>query len=263
MQPCIIDSCSLLHAFHVQVGVASLSDLVAKHFDVVLPRTILQEMQTVLGRAHRHWKERGLVVEEFSEIRRIHAAWTAPKCFDGDLELEMRSVGGVDLEHLGAGEVACIALARGISDREVSYVVFVTDDYDAGECAKTIFDKYQCGMVIRSADLITFFGIRFKLAKAEVHQSLRTLISFYTGVYESLLQEAKSLLPGSEASYIYPFIQAGDLDRAKQAIVRLPLNAATRTRLTTLVEDVSALTGDKSILSHSFSRLRELERLQL
>lgn len=258
MQPCIIDCCSLLHSFHVQIGGSCLNELVAKHFDVVLHRTVLQEMGPVLRRAYSRWREHGLISEEMSEIRRSHAAWTATKCFDANLDADMQSLAADGLDGLDAGEVNCIALAKCIADQRVCYVLFVTDDFDAGESAKRVFDKYQCGMVIRSADLISFFGIRYKLQKAEIHQGLRNLISFYTIIYESLLNEVKCLLPGSEGSYVYLFVRTGDFVRAKQAVSRLELNVPTRVRLATLIDSVCSLAEENSILGHSLARLRAL-----
>lgn len=263
MQPCIIDSCSLLHAFHVQVGDSCLSDLVAEHFDVVLHRTVLEEMKSVLGRAYPRWRERALVSEEISEIRRNHAAWTSPKCSDANLDSDILTLEGEGLEDLDAGEMDCIALAKCVADQRVCYVLFLTDDFDAGESAKHVFDKYQCGMVIRSADLISFFGIRYKLARTEIHQGLRNLISFYTSLYDSLLSEVTRVLPGSESSYVYPLVRNGDFARAKQAVSRLSVDAATRSKLTALVDEVDTLAGEKSVLGHSLFRLRALDRLKV
>lgn len=263
MQPCVIDSCSLLHAFHVQVGGFPLSELIAEHFDVVLHRTVLEEMRSVLGRAYPRWRERGLVSEEMSEIRRSHADWTATRCCNVSLDADMRSLEAEKLNDLDYGEIGCIALAKYTADERIAYVLFLTDDYDAGESAKQVFDKYQCGMVVRSADLILFFGIRLKLAKPEIHQGLRNLISFYTSQYDSLLKEVQVLLPDNESSYIFPLVRGGDFDRANEAISRLSLDTATRGKLIGLVNEVKALAAERSVLGHTLLRLRALNAVRL
>ena len=263
MQPCVIDSCSLLHSFHVQVGGYRLNELVGEHFEVVLHRTVLNEMLSVLGRVYPRWRERGLVSDEMSEIRRSHASWTATRCCNASLDADKDLLEAEDLNDLDVGEIDCIALAKYTADERFSYVLFLTDDYDAGECAKQVFDKYQIGTVVRSADLISFFGIRFKLAKPEIHQGLRNLIAFYTSLYESLLKEVTILLPGSESSYVFPLVHRGDFARATEAVSRLSLNMATRKKLSTLIEEVAALAADKSVLGHALLRLRALDGIHV
>lgn len=263
MQPCVIDSCSLLHSFHVQVGGVALNELIAEHFDVVLHNTILQETQQVLKRAYPLWKERGLVSDEISEIKRNHVAWTATRCSNANLEADISSLKAENLTNLDAGEIDCIALVKCTSDTRVSYVLFLTDDYDAGEAAKLVFDKYQSGTVVRSADLISFFGIKFKLAKPEIHQGLRNFISFYTSQYDSLLKEVKVLLPGSDSSYVFSLTLQGDFTRAKEAVLRISLDATTRVKLTALINEVATLASQKSVLGHSLSRLRALDKISV
>jgi hypothetical protein len=263
VQPCIVDSCSLLHAFHVQVGDSCLSDLIAKHFDVIVHSTVERETRRVLGRAYAQWRERGLVSKEIGEIKRNHANWIAAKCSSMSPDTELHTLEADDLAGLDAGEVGCIALAKLVADQRVCYALFVTDDFDAGECAKQVFDKYQCGMIVSSADLVSFFGIRYKLPKLEIHQALRNLIAFYTNLYESLLKELESLLPGSVRSVLYPLVRAADFARATQAVSRLSLGAQTRSQLVALIHDVGALAGERSTLAQALSRLRTLDRLSL
>jgi hypothetical protein len=261
MQPCVIDSCSLLHSFHLQVGGATLNELMAEHFEVVLHPTVLDEMRTALGRAYPQWKERGLVSEESSEIRRSHVAWTATRRSDLDISETKERLKREDLPSLDAGEIDCIALAHRTSDDKVSYVLFLTDDYDAGEVAKTVFDKYQCGIVMRSADLIIFFGLRFGLAKQEIHQGIRSLIAFYTSIYDSLLKEIKVLLPTNHSIYVYPLIHEGNFTRALEAVRRLTLDNPGKSRLTELLGEMASLSAEKSVLAHSVSRLRALQEI--
>ena len=247
----------------MQVGPFTLSDLVAEYFDVILHPTIMREMQTVLGRTYSRWKELGLVSDEMSEIRRNHASWTATRCSNASLEVDMALLDGENLHTLDEGEIDCIALAKHTSDERVSYVVFLTDDYEAGESANRFFDKYQCGIVVRSADLVSFFGIRLKLPKPEIHQGLRNIISFYTGMYESLLKEVKSLLPSSDGSYVYTLVYRGDFGRSKEAIARMTLRAVVRARLTTLIDELATLAGQKSVMGLSLLRLRALDGIRL
>lgn len=261
MQPCVIDCCSLLHSFHLQLGGRALNQLVGDHFNVILHPTVLEEMRVALRRAHPNWRQRGLISEEISEIRRNHASWIANQRCKSANDETSEHLNGEDLGNLGAGEIDCIALAKFISDEEFSYVLFLTDDYEAGEIANQVFEKFQCGMVVRSADIIIFFGLRFRLAKREIHQSLRSLIAFYTSVYELLLNEVRRLLPGRETSYIYPLVHAGDFGRAQDAIARLSLDNQTRGRLGDLLNEMADLSAGHSVLAHSVFRLRSLEDL--
>lgn len=234
----------------------------ADHFEVVLHPTVLDEMRVALGRAYPQWKERGLVSEEASEIKRSHVAWTATRRSDLDISETKERLNSTSLNSLDAGEIDCIALTQRTSDDKVSYVLFLTDDYDAGEVAKTVFDKYQCGMVMRSADLITFFGIRFGLAKQEIHQGLRSLIAFYTSSYDSLLKEIAVLLPNNQSVYIYPLIHEGNFTRALEAVARLSLDNSAKSRLTDLLGEMAKLSAEKSVLAHSVSRLRALQDIR-
>lgn len=261
MQPCIIDSCSLLHSFHVKLGGESLSSFIAGHFEVILHQTVLDEMFSVLKRAYPRWRERQLVSEDMSEIRRIHAEWTAAKRSDQGLETEKQLIEAENCGSLDKGEIDCIALAKAIADKHVSYVVLLTDDYDAGESAKRVFDKYQVGTVVRSADLISFFGIRYKLAKPEIHQGLRNLISFYTNLYETTLKEVRSLLPGSEGSNVVSLLHRGDFTRAKEAVTRI--GGTERSQLIALVAEIATSAAKKSVVAQALSRLRTLDGIRL
>jgi hypothetical protein len=261
MQPCVIDSCSLLHSFHIQVGGQSLNSLIADHFDISLHRTVVDEMNSVLARAYASWRERQLVSDEISEIRRNHAQWTATRCCHESLDSEQALLEQESLGRLDRGEIDCIALAKAKSDEHVRYVLFVTDDYDAGEAARGFFDKYQIGNVVRSADLISFFGLRYKLAKPEIHQGLRNLISFYTSLYELVLSEVQNLLPGGISSYVFPLVREGDFPGAIAAINRLSITQQTRQRLRELLEEVASLSAEQSVLAHTLSRLRSLANI--
>ncbi len=261
MQPCVIDCCSLLHSFHLQLGGNALNQLMAEHFAVILHPTVLEEMRVALGRAHPTWRQRALISEEISEIRRNHVSWIAnQRCEPANDEMQ-EHLDGENLGNLGAGEANCIALTKFISDEQFSYVLFLTDDYEAGETAKKVFEKFQCGFVVRSADIIIFFGLRFGLAKPEIHQSLRSLIAFYTSAYEVLLNEVGRLLPGRETSYIYPLVYAGSFERAQDAVARLSLNKQIRNRLGDLLNEMATLSAGTSVLAHSVSRLRSLQDL--
>jgi hypothetical protein len=231
----------------------------AEHFEVILHPTVLSELRGALDRAYPTWKERGLVSEDASEIKRSHAAWTATRRRDLNVNETKDSLADDDIDGLDAGEIDCIALTKLISDDQVSFVLFLTDDYDAGEVARQIFDKYQCGMVVRTADLIVFFGLRFGLPKQEIHQGLRSLIAFYTTGYDSLLKEVKLLLSGSHASYVYPMIQAGNFSHAVESIARLSFANSEKSRLGNLLSEMAKLSAEKSVLAHSFSRLRSLQ----
>jgi len=231
----------------------------ADHFEVVLHPTVLGEMRDALGRAYPRWKERGLVSEEVSEIKRSHVAWTSTRRSDLDISETKERLNSAGLNRLGRGEIDCIALTQRTSDDKVAYVLFLTDDYDAGEVAKAVFDQYQCGMVMRSADLITFFGMRFGLPKREIHQGLRSLIAFYTSIYDSLLKEIEVLLPNDHSFYVSPLIHEGNFTRALEAVARLSLGNPAKSRLTELLGEMAKLSAEKSVLAHSVSRLRALQ----
>lgn len=263
MQRCIIDACSLLHAFHVRLGNFVLADLVQEHFDVRIHSEVREEIARVLPRAYADWKRKGLVSKEFSRIRRDHATWISPKLFIGDCLAEAKLVTAANLGRLDSGEAACVALAKNLADQYVSYVVFITDDFDAGESAKVFFKQYECGLVIKSADLIVFFGIRYKLAKTEIHQSLRNLIAFYTATYEALLEQIRNLLPGGEHHLLHGLIKRNEFSRAISAIPKLPLGGATRKQLTTLVENIERFSTEKSVLGHTLTRLHTLDKTAL
>jgi hypothetical protein len=200
-----------------------------------------------------------LVSLEASEIKRSHVAWTAPRRSNLDIHEAKARLNREDVKNLDAGEIDCIALSQCASDDKVSYVLFLTDDYDAGEVAKKVFDKYQCGMVMRSADLITFFGLRFGLAKQEIHQGLRSLIAFYTSVYDSLLTEVTDLLPSNQSCYVYPLVHEGNFTRALEAVARLSLDNSAKARLAELLGEMAKRSAEKSVLAHSVSRLRALQ----
>jgi hypothetical protein len=247
----------------LQVGGVALNDLVAEHFDVVLHRTVIDEAENVVKREYQNWKRRGLVSTDLSELRRHHAAWISDKRSAASDDADIGFCRDTELKDLDAGELDCIALAKGLADSRTCYIVFITDDYRAGEAAETFFELYQCGVVIRSADLISFFGIRYKMPKPEIHQSLRDLISIYTNQYEYLLREVESILPGSEKSHIFPLVRGGDFLAAKRAISRLLINVKARQGLIDLVDKISEQTNEKSIVSRSFNRLRDLEKIRI
>lgn len=257
-QSCIIDSCSFLHAFHVQVGGIALSELLADHFDVLVHRSVIEEINPVLRRAYSNWKDKGLVSEEFSEIRQRHAAWTSTKSSDTCLDEALNVLEQEGMGHLGAGEKACVALAKHTSDERTVYTLFLTDDYEASQLAQVMFHKYQCGFVLRSADLISFFGLRFNMPKPEIHQAIRDLLSFYTNAYESLLTELKALLPSGENSPICSLVLQADFARAKQSVARLSLSPDRRVPLVRLIDDVARLAGEHSTIGYTLSRLRLL-----
>ena len=167
------------------------------------------------------------------------------------------------INRLDPGEVQCIALAKHTADQRMRYVLFLTDDYDAGEAAKCVLEKYQSGFVLRTADLVVFFGIRLNLQKPEIHQSLRNLISFYTDLYDSVLQQVNDQLVHGRGPYAVSLIRQGDFLRAKQIIAALPLSVGARKELGQHVDELIKLSGDTSTLSHCLVRLRALERLQL
>jgi hypothetical protein len=258
MQSCIIDSCSLLHAFHVQIAGSALCDLLADHFDVLVHRCVSEEISSVLRRAYPEWKQKGLVSEELSEIRRRHANWTASRYCDPCLDEPLRLFESEGMTRLGTGEKACVALAKHTSDERTAYTLLLTDDFEASQLAQVAFHKYQCGFVLRSADIISFFGLRFNVAKPEIHQAIRDLLSFYTNAYESLLVELTAHLPGGESSPIRSLVIQGDFTRAKHSVARLNISSDRRVPLESLVSDVARLSGEHSTVGYTLARLRLL-----
>ena len=92
MQACVIDSCSFLHSFHIQVGDFSFSDLMKDFFEVVMHKKVADEVDSVLPRAYPQWKAKGLVTEEMSEVRRWHSEWRVDRIQDADFEYDPRDI---------------------------------------------------------------------------------------------------------------------------------------------------------------------------
>jgi hypothetical protein len=170
----------------------------------------------------------------------------------------MELVENEGMTRLGVGEKACVALAKQTSDERTAYTLFLTDDYEASQLAQTVFHKYQCGFVLRSADVISFFGLRFNVAKPEIHQAIRDLLSFYTNAYESLLAELTTLLPDRENSPIRSLVMQGNFSRAKQCVARLNVSFDRRVPLESLIGNVARLTGEHSTIGYTLARLRML-----
>jgi predicted nucleic acid-binding protein len=263
VQPCVIDTCSFLHAFQTYLGRYRLIDLVGDHFDVIVHNAVLQESVSALKKAYPQWKLGNLVSEEFSEIRRLHAVWVATRCSNADVERESKLLTDEGVQHLDRGELECIALAIRTADERMRYVLFLTDDYEAGEAARGVFDKYQCGFVLRNADLIVFFGIRFNLGKSEIHHALRDLISFNTELYESLSRSISDRLVSGRGPFVVSLIRSGDFARAKKMISTLSLDRATSQDLNVQIDELIRLARGTSVLAHCLMRLRQLEKMQL
>ena len=257
-QSCVIDCCSLLHSFHLQLDGTNLNGWLEQAFDVTIPLKVEEELSSVLPRAYQDWKRSGLVSEEMSEIRRSHAAYLVDKRAEGDLSKQRELFQVAPFSGLDAGEIDCVALVKRLSDSQCSYVLFLTDDYDAGECAREAFDQYQCGMAVRTADIILFFGFRLNLARSEVHQCLRTLISFYNNQYDALLEQIKRNLPEAEGSTLTGLILRGDYDRAKETIRGFRLKATLQAEMVALIEEIKLLASANSTLGHTLTRLRSV-----
>lgn len=261
MQGFIIDSCSLMFSFQLSVKGILLSDLLGAHFDMIVHREIVNEIGRALPRAYSEWKERGLVSDDLSEIRSKHAIWLAGKSTEVDLDGPLRSLNEESIEgigHLDSGEKVCLALAKVTSYKETAFTVFLTDDYSAGECARIFFERYQCGMIVRTADVILFFGLRYDCAKTEIHQALRDLLSFYTNTFESLVEEVKSLLPPREQPLITALLLRADFTAVRRRVTGINLAPASRTRFLSLVDRASELASDNGIVGYTLSRLRAL-----
>jgi hypothetical protein len=248
-----------LHSFHVQIDGVPLSECLASHFDVLVDRIVIDEIHSALRRAHPNWRQKGLVGDELSEIRRRHAAWTSTKACDSCLDEAMDVLEQEGMGRLDAGEKACVALARHVSDERTVYTLFLTDDHDASQLAQAMFQKYQCGFVLRSVDLISFFGLRFNLPKTEIHQAIRSLLAFYTNTYETLLTELKAQLPKGDDSPIVSLVLRMDFSRASHAIERLKLSPDKRVPLQKLIDELAHLTGEQSTIGYTLSRLRLLQ----
>jgi hypothetical protein len=225
---------------------------------VLIHRDVVNEVNPVLPRVYRNWREKGLVSEEISEIRRKHAAWVSNKCSDVALDALLGVLEQEGISRLDPGEKACLALAKHTSDDRIVYTLLLTDDYDAGECAEAIFQKYQCGFVVRTADIISFFGLRYKCTKMEIHQALRDLLSFYTNVYESLLSEVKLLLPKGKDSPIATLLLCGEFAGARIGVARLDLSADRRIALISSIDKASELAGTQSIIGYTLACLRTI-----
>jgi hypothetical protein len=266
MQSFIIDSCSLMFSFQLRVNEIPLSDSLGAHFKMLVHREIVNELAQAVPRAYSRWRERGLVSEELSEIRRKHAVWLADKCTDVGLDAPLRLLDRENIEgivRLDSGEKACLALAKLTSYEETVYTLFLTDDYKAGECARTLFDMYQCGLILRTADIILFFGLRYRCAKTEIHQALRDLLSFYTNTFESLLTEVELLLPQRDQALIEALLKRGEFDAARTRLAAINLAPASRSKLQVLMDQVSELAGERSIIGYTLNRLRTLTAVTL
>jgi hypothetical protein len=261
MQTCVIDSCSFLHSFHLSVDDVPLYELLETHFEILIHRDVIDELNSALPRAYSRWRQKGLVSESMSEIRRKHAVWVSNKRSDATLDVPLDSLEQESGAHLDAGEKVCIALAKHTSNERIEYVLLLTDDYEAGKCAQAIFHKYQCGFVVRTADIISFFGLRYKCSRIKIHQALRDLLSFYTKVYETLLSEAESLVAQAAESPIYTLLVRGEFDTARVQATRLHLAPAQRATLATLIDEASQLAGQHGIIGYTLLRLRAMAEI--
>jgi hypothetical protein len=255
MQPFIIDSCSFLHAFHIEIAECSLCNLLEEHFKVLVHHQVDVEVPNALRQAYPSWREAGLVDEEFSSIRRRHAEWISSKLCHDDVNDIVARMGG-DLSMLDAGERACIAFAKQTADSEMTYALFLTDDYDAGRAASRVFNKYQCGFVLRTADLITFFGLRYGLTKQQIHQALRDLLAFYNNTYHDLI--ATLTAEGVASTAVSELVWRGEFLKARQALAALSISAVRRRKLEDLIKDVEQLAGAESVIGYTIGRLRLL-----
>ena len=255
MQACVIDSCSFLHSFHIQVGDFSFSDLMKDFFEVVMHKKVADEVDSVLPRAYPKWEAKGLVTEEMSEVRRWHSEWRVDRIQDSDFEgstlLKYEKV-----THLDAGEKGCMQLARDISHSRHEFVLFFTDDYEAGETARRIFDKYQLGYVVRSADLIIFFGLQFQMSKREIHQALRDLLAFYIDEFEVVRRELEESLPG-RSTIIVSMLDRTEFEDALKALRGMRLPSKSCEHLEKRIATLRNLTED-GIVAHIRSRLNSL-----
>jgi hypothetical protein len=266
MQSFVIDSCSLMFSFQLRMNGIPLSDFLGAHFKMLVHREIVNELTLALPRAYSRWRERGLVSEDLSEIRRKHAIWLADRCTDVGLDAPLRSLDKEKIEgivRLDSGEKVCLALAKLTSYEDTVFTVFLTDDYKAGECAQTFFDMYQCGLILRTADVILFFGLRYRCAKTEIHQALRDLLSFYTNTFESLLTEVGLLLPEKDQAFIEALLKRGEFNAARTRIAAINLAPASRSKLLVLMDQVSELAGEGSIVGYTLNRLRNLTAVAL
>jgi hypothetical protein len=254
-QPFVIDSCSFLHAFHIEIADLPLCDLLQDHFEVLVHREVDIEVPNALRQAFGTWQAAGLIDEEFSSIRRRHVEWASPKLRHDDVE-EMAARMGNDLVALDAGERACIAFAKQMADSAMTYPLFLTDDHEAAKTAGILFHKYQCGFVVRTADLITFFGIRYGLSKQEVHQAFRSLLAFYNSTYQHLMAAVSNEDIGS--TVLSDFVWRGQFDKAKLALSTLTISADRRKRLEILIQDAEKLSQADSVIGYTLNRLRLL-----
>jgi len=260
MQSCIIDSCSFLHVFQIEVGASTLSDLLEGHFNVLVHRAVNGELHGALRKAYPKWQASGLVNEEFSLIRRRHASWASLKIRHDDVNVALASlandIGGLDL-----GERVCVAFAKQTADAESAYALFLTDDYSAAKIAEAIFHKYQCGFVLRTADIITFFGCRYQLAKTEIHQALRDLLAFFNSTYENLMNAVRA--EGAGAAFVYDLIWRSEFKQANGVLARLPISAERRIVLERLIREVAELADTDGIIGYTLARLRLLAHTNL
>jgi len=255
VQSCIVDTCSSLHIFHIEIGTSSLAALLEGHFQVLVHKDVDAEVPGALRKAYGTWKRGGLVSEDFSSIRRRHATWMSSKLRHDDMGQEFSKLGS-DLKELDAGERACVAFTKHTAEQETSYPLFLTDDYAAAKTAEAIFGKYQCGFVVRTADLITFFGFRYQLAKIEIHQCLRDLLAFYNAAYENLMNAVRA--EGKNADVLYDLIWRSEFQQANRVLANLSFSTEARHRLEVLLNEVTELGDREGIIAYTIARLRLL-----
>ena len=260
MQTCVIDSCSFLHCFHINVGEFSLSDLLKQYFNVIMHQKVSDEADSVLPRAYLQWKAKGLVTDEMSVIRRLHSEWRVDMVRDADYEsskvLEKEKV-----THLDDGEKGCLQLVKQASRELGQFVLFLTDDFDAGESARRMFDRYQIGFTLRSADLIMFFGLQLDLSKTEIHQALRSLLAFYIDEFETVRRELEVRLSG-RSTVVVSLLDRSEFDEALKALGRMKVPTKEYEHFEKRISTLNDLTKG-GIIGHIRSRISSLTELAI
>ena len=153
---------------------------------------------------------------------------------------------------LDRGEKICIALIKNACDEETKYVLLVTDDYDAGVLATEFLKKYQCGFVLRSADIIIFFGLRFKLSKTDIHQALRDLISYYTNTFKAVSLKLENLTRKKDFGWqeIARLVGDGKFAEAMMAVHRLHVPRTQRATRDAVVKMLNELIEKEGIVQY-------------
>jgi hypothetical protein len=257
MPTCVVDSCSFLHSFHLELDGWALSDLLRQAFEVAVHPEVVKEITSVLPRAYPQWKEKGLVSEQMSEIRGRHSVWLVNAVEDADYKNSKILVAD-SITRLDEGEKASLQLAIDASGRKMEYVFFFSDDYAAGQAAEELFDIYQCGYVVRSADLITFFGLRLALAKREIHQALRSLLAFYTDEFELARSALETALP-DRSTVIVSHIDKRDFKKARATLQGMQIQPKVRTELLDHISSLESLMNG-GIVAHIMSRIHRLDQ---